>query len=240
MADTLYQKLQDSEESYINQTFWDVHPLFLLVQNGDVDGLKASLDIQLEHFPAAGRISRDARKQLEYLTVSLVNTFMIAAIQGGVYPPEANWIADQALRRLSQVRDPVDIPSIISETAFQLCEMVAETKCGHTDNPHVEKAKHYLSTHLTQEIHMGDVTKAVGLSQFHLSRLFKALTGLTMREYLIRERVEAAKHLLITSDRTISQIASLFRFCDQSYFTLVFRKETGLTPGQYRDKNRIV
>lgn len=108
-----------------------------------------------------------------------------------------------------------------------------------TGNAHVEKAKQFITTHLTQEIRMEDVAQAVGLSQFHLSRLFKALTGLTMREYLMKERIEAAKHLLIASDRTISQIAFLLRFCDQSYFTLVFRKETGLTPGQYRDENRI-
>ena len=93
MPDSVQQKLLDSEESYLNTTFWDIQPLFLLVQNGDTAQLKARLHVQLEKFPA-GRITRDARKQLEYLTVSLVNTFMIAAIQGGVYPPEANAIAD--------------------------------------------------------------------------------------------------------------------------------------------------
>lgn len=239
MPDTVRQMLRDSEESYLNTTFWESHPLFLLVQNGDLEQLKAKLHIQLELFPA-GRITRDERKQFEYLTVSLVNTFMIAAIQGGVYPPEANDVADQALRRLSRIRNFTDIPSIVTETAFRLCEMVADAKRANTGNPHVEKAKHYLSTHLTQEVQMEDVARAIGLSQYHLSRLFKKLTGMTMGEYLIRERIEAAKHLLTTSDLTISQIAYLLRFCDQSYFTLVFRKEIGVTPGQYREGSRIV
>lgn len=233
------QKLLDSEESYLNTTFWEIHPLFLLVQNGDAEQLKAVLHIPLEKFPV-GRITRDERKQSEYLTVSLVNTFMLAAIQGGVYPPEANAIADQALRRLSQIRSVSDIPAIIYEAAIRLCEIVRASKRMDTGNAHVEKAKHFLTTHLTQEVHMEDVAKAAGISPYHLSRLFKALTGLTIREYLTRERIEAAKHLLITSNHAISQIAFLLRFCDQSYFTLVFRKETGLTPGQYRDKNRIV
>ena len=60
---------------------------------------------------------------------------------------------------------------------------------------------------------------------------------MTMREYLIQERVEAARQLLAASDRTIPQIASLLRFCDQSYFTMVFRRQTGMTPGAYRKKN---
>ena len=237
MSDSVQQKLLDSEESYLNTTFWDIQPLFLLVQNGETAQLKARLHVQLEKFPA-GRITRDARKQLEYLTVSLVNTFMIAAIQGGVYPPEANAIADQALRRLSQIRSVTEIPALVSEAALRLCEMVRETRRQDTGNVHVEKAKHYLTDHLTQEIRTDDIAEAVGLSPYHLSRLFKTHTGLTLREYLTRERIEAAKQLLAVSDRTIPQIASLLRFCDQSYFTMVFRRQTGQTPGEYRKENR--
>ncbi len=237
MPDSVQQKLLDSEESYLNTTFWDVHPLFLLVQNGETAQLKERLNLQLERFPA-GRITKDTRKQLEYLTVSLVNTFMIAAIQGGVYPPEANAIADQALRRLSQIKSVTEIPALVSEAALRLSEMVRITKDRDTGNVHVEKARHYLSDHLTQEIHTTDVADAVGLSPYHLSRLFKTHTGLTMREYLTRERVEAAKQLLATTDQTIPQIASLLRFCDQSYFTMVFHKQTDQTPGEYREKNR--
>ena len=109
MQDTMDQKLMDSEESYLNTTFWEIYPLFLQVQNGDEAALRAALDIHLDQFPA-GRITRDARKQYEYLTVSLVNTFMIAAIEGGVYPPDANAIADQALRKLSQIRSVSELP----------------------------------------------------------------------------------------------------------------------------------
>lgn len=236
MSETVHQKLLDSEESYLNTTFWDIHPLFLLVQNGETAQLRNQLHVQLEKFPA-GRITRDERKQLEYLTVSLVNTFMIAAIQGGVYPPEANAVADQALRHLSQLKSVTEIPALVSEATLRFSEMVKLTRERDTGNVHVEKARHYLSDHLTQEIRTEDIAKAVGLSPYHLSRLFKTHTGLTMGEYLIRERVEAAKQLLAATDRPIPQIASLLRFCDQSYFTMVFRKQTGQTPGEYRNKN---
>ena len=226
----------DSENSFLNTTFWNVMPLFLLVRSGDTPSLRENLHIELERFPA-GRITRDERKQLEYLTVSLVNTFMIAAIQGGVYPPEANAAADRALRRLSQLRSTADIPGIVSDAAVQLSELVRASNAQDTGNVHVEKAKHYLSDHLTQEIRTEDVAAAVGVSPYHLSRLFKALTGMTMREYLTRERIKTAKQLLAASERSIPQIASLLRFCDQSYFTKVFREITGQTPRQYREQN---
>lgn len=234
MSQAILQKVRDSEESYLNTTYWDIYPLYLLVQTGDVNGLDQRLDIQLERFPA-GRISRDARKQLEYLTVSLVNAFMIAAIQGGVYPPEANAVADIALRRLSRFRNVSELPEIIREAAMKLCGMVSDKQRTDTGNPHVERARQYISSHLTQEIRMEDIARTVGVSASHLSHLFKSLTGVSVREYLISERVSAAKQLLLTTDYSIPQIAALLRFCDQSYFTMVFRKRVGATPRQYRE-----
>ncbi len=237
MSTTILQRLRDSEESYLNSSFWEVQPLFLMVRSGDTAGLKESLHLKLERFPA-GRITRDERKQLEYLTVSLVNTFMIAAIEGGVYPPEANAAADHALRRLSQTKDAAEIPALVNEVALALCEMTRRSREQDSGNSHVEKAKHYLADHLTREIRVADVAGAVGLSPAHLSRLFREKTGQTMGRYLIRERIRAAERLLVTGDLTIPEIASLLCFCDQSHFTMMFRRETGLTPGRYREENR--
>ena len=236
MAETVHQKLKDSEDSYRNETFWNIHPLFLLVQNGETETLKENLHFHLDAFPE-GRITRDKRKQLVYLAVSLVNTFMIAAIQGGVYPPDANAVADHALRQLSRLRLIEDIPRLVSDAAVELCEMARAAKHEDTGNIHVENAKHYLSDHLTQEIRMEEAAKAAGVSLYHLSRLFKALTGMTMREYLQNERIEAAKRLLVSDEAAIPQIASLLRFCDQSYFTKVFHNKTGMTPMEYRNRN---
>lgn len=238
MESTLLQNLRDSEESYTNRTFWDIYPLFMQIQNGDEKGLRAGLNIQLDRFPAAGRISRDERKQLEYLTVSLVNTFMIAAIQGGVYPPEANWAADLALQRLTRIRQISEIPPLVSDTAFHFCRMVRKAKESDTGNVHVEKAKKFLSTHLTQPIGVEDAAKAVGLSQYHLARLFKSRTGQTMQQYLTKTRIDAAKQLLVTEDTAISELAAVLQFCDQSHFTRIFRHQTGMTPAQYRNAEK--
>lgn len=102
----------------------------------------------------------------------------------------------------------------------------------------MEQARQYLSTHLTQDIHVGDVADAVGFSPTYLSRLFRSCCGQTMREYLVAERIKAAQRLLVTDDRSIAQVTALLRFCDQSYFTQVFRRHTGLTPRQYRNAHR--
>ncbi len=233
------QQIHDSEHDYLNTSFWDIHPLFLLVQEGNLEGLETSFDIQIDSFPAERRVSNTMHKQFEYLAVSLVNSFMIAAIQGGVYPPEANWVADRALLRISRMDDDLSvIPDICREAGTELCALVRKSKLDDTGNFYVEQAKRHMATHLTQDLRVTDVAQAVGLSSTYLSRLFKARTGQTMRSFLAAERIKTAQHLLITGEATIAQIASLLRFCDQSHFTRVFREHTGLTPRQYRDANR--
>ncbi|MDO4192627.1 MAG: helix-turn-helix transcriptional regulator [Erysipelotrichaceae bacterium] len=58
-----------------------------------------------------------------------------------------------------------------------------------------------------------------------------------MVEYLRDERISAAKELLVLMDKSIAEIAQLLRFCDQSYFIAVFRRNTGMTPNTYRKAN---
>lgn len=168
------------------------------------------------------------------MAVSLINTFMIAAIEGGIYPPEANWIADRGLHRLLLSGNPSEIPPVIEDTAHELCKKVNEAKIKDTGNPHVEKAKHYILTHISQPVTASEVAEHVGLSQYHLSRLFKKLTGQTIMEYLTNERIETSRQLLVSGTMELQQIAALLHFCDQSHFTQVFRKKTGMTPAQYR------
>lgn len=238
MADIVRQVVWDSEQDYVNTTHWHISPFFRMIQNGETEQLRASLNLELDQYDFRQRITKNERKQLEYMAVSLVNTFMIAAIEGGVYPPEANWVADQALRRLLYIKKPAEISPIVTEAAFELCDLVRKAKENDTGNTHVEQAKHYILTHITQDISVDAIAGHVGLSTSHLSRIFKAHTGQTLKGYVTSERLHMAERLLLSTDDEIRSIAALLRFCDQSHFTLAFRKKTGLTPAAYRNAYR--
>lgn len=239
MKNTIHQAIQDSEENVLNTTYWKIQPYFQFIQNGETEKLMEIIDIRIDQTDFHERIPRNKQKQIEYMTVSLINTFMIAAIQGGVYPPEANWIADQALRKLTQIKNNAEINPLVKEYAFIFCEKVRVTKQEYTGNPHVEKAIQYIKTHLTQPVSVTDICESTDISKYHLSHIFKTYTGMTIQEYLLTERIKAAKELLESTDQSISEIAALFQFCDQSYFTYRFRKSVGITPKEYRKKKAI-
>ncbi|WMT43155.1 helix-turn-helix transcriptional regulator [Paenibacillus sp. D2_2] len=59
--------------------------------------------------------------------------------------------------------------------------------------------------------------------------------SMTVTEYIQRQKIEEAKKLLTFSDSSPLQTASLLNFHDQSHFTKVFKKYTGVTPRQYKD-----
>ena len=72
------------------------------------------------------------------------------------------------------------------------------------------------------------------LNPSYFSTLFKQSCGSSFKEYLNSIRIEESKKLLAATDRSILDIALSIGFEDQSYFTKVFKKYTGLTPKQYR------
>ncbi|MGC1272166.1 MAG: AraC family transcriptional regulator [Planctomycetaceae bacterium] len=86
----------------------------------------------------------------------------------------------------------------------------------------------------SQPIAIPDLAASVGLSVSQFDRRFKALFGMTPREYVLRVRVDAAIHLLVTTDLSVARIALDCGFYDQSSFGKQFRKRTGVTPAEYR------
>jgi len=81
------------------------------------------------------------------------------------------------------------------------------------------------------------VCQAAGLSLRHFMRLFRSEVGMTPIQYLNRYRVEQAKHLLVSSDKTMDQVARLVGTSNQNYFSFLFRKLTGSSPSEYRTKS---
>ena len=81
-----------------------------------------------------------------------------------------------------------------------------------------------------------DISSCAGLSTAYACTVFKAKTGKTMNQYLTDYRIEKAKHLLEDPRIRISEISSQVGYLDGNYFGKSFKKVTGLTPSEYREK----
>lgn len=101
-------------------------------------------------------------------------------------------------------------------------------------NIYVRSALRYMAENYNCPLTLETVAEAVFLSPNYFSTLFRKTVGVSFRHHLCRIRVEESKRLLLSTDYSLTDIAIAMGFNDQSYYCKVFKRITGLTPGQYR------
>lgn len=97
------------------------------------------------------------------------------------------------------------------------------------------KAAAYIKEHLNERISLEQAAAQVYLSKSYFCRILKSELGCTFTEYVNRLRIERGKALLLGTRKSISEISYEVGFEDQSYFTRIFKKQTGMSPGKYRE-----
>lgn len=93
----------------------------------------------------------------------------------------------------------------------------------------------YIQSHFTEKITEEQMAALCRLRPFQFSRNFKKYCGVTFQEFVQRTRIEEAMRLLQNPNITVLDVAISAGFRDQSYFTRVFKKHTGIAPTTYRD-----
>ena len=92
----------------------------------------------------------------------------------------------------------------------------------------------YIEKNYSGQIKLGDMAQTAGITEQHLCRLFKKNFQMRPMEYLAKVRIQHAKEMLVYSEKNISEIAKATGFPDNSYFSALFKKYEGITPGEYR------
>ena len=103
-------------------------------------------------------------------------------------------------------------------------------------NPYIKRALRYIAENYRRHIDLDEVAAEAGISASYLSALFNSTVGMSFRDYLNVLRIEEGKRLLLTTDHALADIAIALGFPDQSYFTKVFRRISGTSPGKFRQR----
>ena len=107
---------------------------------------------------------------------------------------------------------------------------------GKQENPAVRHAREYIHSHYDKKLFLEDVAQIVYMNPAYLSRLFKQEVGVSFTDYLRKVRIDASKKLLLDGYYNISEIAERTGFGSVKYFSFLFRRETGRTPTEYRNR----
>ncbi len=92
----------------------------------------------------------------------------------------------------------------------------------------------YLDRHYTEPLTLDSIAQAMGVSKYHLDRVFLTGAGCTPMQYITRRRIARAQVLLASTDQSVQRIALQCGYNSYTYFTSVFRKAVGKSPREYR------
>ena len=98
----------------------------------------------------------------------------------------------------------------------------------------LQNIKEYLDQHYMEKINLDDLAEMFYINKFYLTRIFREQFGTSVNSYLLQVRITHAKQLLRFTDRTIEEIAGECGVADASYFSRMFRKVEGISPGEFR------
>ncbi|MFV9998081.1 MAG: helix-turn-helix domain-containing protein [Arsenophonus endosymbiont of Dermacentor nuttalli] len=97
----------------------------------------------------------------------------------------------------------------------------------------------WIEDHIGRIIYLEELAAYSGYSLWHMQKIFKEITGISLGKYIRQRRLARAVNLLRNSSKPIFDIALDFGFGSQSHFTYMFRKEFGITPYDFRQNINI-
>jgi AraC-like DNA-binding protein len=157
-----------------------------------------------------------------------------AALEGGADIEQIFGLNFSYLSQVQKMRSVEDIAHWLSRIMVRFTELVFDLRdVKHADT--LQKALRYINAHYTEEITLDDVASAVFLSPTYFSKLFNAEMKCRFTGYLNHVRIGKCKILLRKTEIPLVNIAGMVGYKDQSYFTKVFKRTVGVSPGRYRE-----
>ena len=229
-----YEK--EKEPNQTHNTLLIEDALMSIVRRGDTVALRR----WLSSAPAVhgGTIAGDQLRQMRNLFIVTATLSSRAAIRGGMSENDAFSLSDAYIRRVELMTDHDGILNLQYNMLIEFTEQVEKLRRGE----HVTKlsldVSNYVRHHLSEPVSVEKMAKEFFLSRPYLSAKFKRETGLTLTDYILGEKTEEAKRLIRYTDKSLPAIGSYLGFSSQSHFIRVFRKYSGVNPGEYLEKHR--
>ena len=205
----LAEAVRTGNESYLQQALRTLHPL---MQQMDIHSPVREFNISLP----------------------LLAVMRFSAIQGGADKEKSYLLYNHMITTLSEAASTGEHIASVTRAAKEYCRLVRESRFGEAHRETAKKIERYVTQHLSEHITLQDLAETCHLSQRQISRVFEEYFGMKMPDYIHRERISRSKTLLISSSLTINEIASRLGYASQSHFSSTFRKQTGITPGEFR------
>lgn len=115
---------------------------------------------------------------------------------------------------------------------------IIQSRSIQTNRPRIAFVREYIDANPGKWFSLEELANLAGLSRNFFCRIFRDIVGETPVEYINRQKINTAKKLLIETNSSMKTIALELGFINDTYFYILFKSRTGLTPTEYRQKHR--
>lgn len=137
-----------------------------------------------------------------------------------------NWIhQSSSLEKLKE---------ILNKIVDEAVKLVPEK--NYYNNKRLIQAVSVIQKNIDRSVSRKEIAQKIGVSETYVSKFFFKTTGCTFKEFSLKIKVKKAQSMLLNGKDSISEIAFKLGFHDPNYFSTVFRRIMGVSPGQYRNK----
>ncbi len=165
----------------------------------------------------------------------LITVLAQKIIKNGADAAKTRALTETFQKQCAESEDVEEISFGLSQLLPELIVLLHDHYLGELSEP-VRRSLEYIHRNYRQQITLEQAASYSAASPTHFSRRFNAEMGVNFSAYVNRLRIEKSKELLKETDMSLSEISQSVGFTSQQYFSKVFKAETGMTPGQFRNR----
>ena len=184
-----------------------------------------------------GTLSESPLQNLKYHVVITAALAARYCVEGGMPLDVAYSLSDLYIQQADKARTAEEINSVHREMISDYTRRMSAIRKEKFYPLPITECFDYVYRNLHRQFTVTEMAAEIHLSPQYLSRLFHSETGLTIMEYIRKKRIETACQMLKYSKYQPVEISSFLAYASYSHFIKCFRRETGLTPKQYRNRN---
>lgn len=221
----------DTEDIY-HHTYQEEVKTMDYIREGNLEEVVGAVELLAS---TAGKLSENEIRNERNLGICSITLATRAAIEGGAAPAKAHKLSDLYINKIDQCKRMTEIFEYRKRSLYDFAKLVVEEREKRANSRYTEQCKEYIRKYYHQKICIPDIAEALGVSESHLSRIFKKETGESIQKYSMHMRIERAENLLKYSEASLTEISEYLCFSSQSHFGKVFKVYKNMTPKQYRD-----
>lgn len=233
----VFREFVQRENNFLHAPYNPELEFYSAIKSGNIPKVKELCQESLLSKKGLGTLSDNGLQNMKYHFV--ITTALIAryCIEGGLALTTAYSLSDFYIQKVDCCTSLEDIAVLHPVMCLDYTTRMKTLRKSKICSKPVAMCMDYICDSLHTRIYIETLAKLVTLDPAYLSRLFKKEVGVTISQYIQNKKIETAQNMLIYSDYSPAQISSILAFPNQSYFTEIFRKKTGMTPKKYRMLN---